>query len=188
MGKHKRRRESEDSVEGATEPLGKLINQHQANLAAALVVGGIVGLFGIGALIYALTQSPVSTTFLIIGTAALLLAILVPAKNAASFGHRLELRKRGVRFVEPGKVSEFYWDEVATIEVKRTDQTNLGMVTVRKRSSNAVRPSGPLTTTEWDVTIHATDGRSMHLRPAFMRTVRDPKGLISQLKLRAGLP
>lgn len=194
MGKRKRQRDSheDDRDEGngdsADDPLGSLIQQHQVNLVGVLLVAGIVGLVGIGFLIYALTRDPISPTFLLVGTAALLFALVFVGMNVFNIGRRLELRKRGVRFVESGIVTEFFWDEIASVEVNRTDRTNYGLVTRRRRSGDAVSPSGPLTNTEWDVTIHAHDGRTMRLRPMFMRTLRDPKKLIGQLKLRAGLP
>jgi hypothetical protein len=108
--------------------------------------------------------------------------------NVLNVGRCLELRKLGVRFVESGLLTEFFWDEIVDIEVNRTDDTYLGLATVRKRSANTSTPSGPLTSTEWDVTIHAQDGRAIRLRRIFLRTVPDPKKLISQLRLRAGLP
>ncbi|MBI3411282.1 MAG: hypothetical protein HY040_23355 [Planctomycetes bacterium] len=61
-------------------------------------------------------------------------------------------------------------------------------MTKRRRSADAVSPSGLLTNTEWDITIHGHAGRTMRLRPMFLRTVSYPKRLIRQLKLGAGLP
>jgi hypothetical protein len=107
--------------------------------------------------------------------------------NVFNVGRCLELRKLGVRFVESGIVTELLWHEIVDIAVNRTDDTYLGVVTVRKRSSDASSPSGLLTKSEWDVTIQGQDGRTIHLRPMFLRMVPDPKKLISQLRLRAGL-
>jgi hypothetical protein len=196
MGKRRRNRspheddrdESSTPIDSADDPLGKLLQQHQVSLAGVLIMSGLIGLVGIGVLTYALTRQPYSLTFLLVGTLTLLLAVAVLGMNAFNIGRRLEVRKRGLRLVEFGAVTEFFWDEIADVEVNRTDNTYLGVATVRKRSADASSPSGPLTNTEWDVTIHGHDGRTMHLRPMFLRTVADPKKLISQLRLRAGLP
>jgi hypothetical protein len=196
MGKRQRQRDpNEDSrdekntpSDSADEPLGKLLQQYQVTLAGVLVIAGALALVGAGALTYALIREPTSLVFLLVGAAALLLAFVLLGMNAFNIGRRLELRKRGVRFVEHGAVTELFWDEIAAVEVNRTDDTNLGIATVRRRSADASRPSGLLTRTEWDVTIRGNDGRTIHLRPMFLRTVSDPKRLISQLKLRAGIP
>lgn len=170
------------------DPLGRLIQQHQVSLAGVLIVSGIMGSIGIAALCFALTREPYSLVFLLVGTGALLLAMTVLVMNIFNVGRRLELRKKGVRFSELGIVREFFWDDIAQVEVNRTDDTYVGIGTMRTRSGNASRPSGPLTKTEWHVVLHAHDGRTIHLRPMFMRTVRDPKKLVSQLRMRAGLP
>jgi hypothetical protein len=107
--------------------------------------------------------------------------------NVFNVGRRLELRRRGIRFVEAGVETELFWDEIVDIEVNRTDDTDMGLVSVETRSSNAVAPSGPLTKTEWQVTIHAADGRSIQLNRMFMRMVPDPKELISNLRMRSGV-
>src|SRR5689334_18603594 len=147
----KRRHDRGPDSDSADDPLGKLLQQHQVSLAGVLVLSGLIGLVGLGLLAYALTRQPYSLTFLLVGTAVLLLAVTFLGINAFSVGRRLELRKRGVRLVEFGVPTEFLWDEIADIEVNRTDDTNLGVASVRRRSSDAVSPSGLLTNTEWDV-------------------------------------
>jgi hypothetical protein len=180
--------EASKSSGSADDPLGKLLQQYQVSLAGVLLISGVIALTGIGVLAYALTRQPYSLTFLLVGAAALVLAVAWLGMNAFNIGRRLELRKRGVRFTELGVVTELFWDEIARVEVNRTDDTNLGVATVRRRSRDASSPSGLLTNTEWHVTLHGHDGRTIHLRPMFLRTVPDPKKLISQLRLRAGLP
>jgi hypothetical protein len=200
MPKRQRRRDSDEDDPGERskpddskgEPLGKLLQQYQVSLAGVLIISGVLVLIGAGALTYGLIGEPTSQwtslVLLLIGTAVLLLAFVLLAMNAFNIGRRLELRKRGVRFVELGKVTELFWDEITAIEVNRADDTYLGVATVRRHSADASRPSGLLTKTEWHVTIRGQDGRTIQLRPMFLRTVADPKRLISQLKLRAGLP
>jgi hypothetical protein len=175
------------SDDGADDPLGKLYEQHRVTLAGVLVVAGFVACVGIGVLIYGLSGQPYSLYALLIGTGVLLCAVALVGVNAFNVGRHLELRKRGIRYTESGVITELLWKEIVDIDVKRTDDTNLGAVNVRKRSKNALAPSGPLTKTEWDVSIRADDGRTIRLPPMFLRTVRDPKKLISQLRLRAGI-
>jgi hypothetical protein len=178
-----------DRLESAGDPLGKLLQLHRVSLAGVLIVSGTLAVIGLAVLAAsALTRQPYSLIFLLAGAFVLLMAAALLGLNVFNVGRRLELRKRGVRFVESGIVAELFWDQIADIEVKRTDDTYLGAVSVRKRSADAVTPSGPLTKTEWHVTIHSHDGRSIRLSPIFMRTIADPRKLISQLRLRAGLP
>jgi hypothetical protein len=195
MGKRRRNAGSyqDDSDESSKpgdspdDPLGKLLQQYRVNLAGVLVISGVILLLGLGILAYALTRQPYSLTFLLVGTVTLLLALALLGINAFNVGRRLELRKWGVRFVQSGITTEIFWDEIADIVVSRTDDTNFGVATVRRRSADASSPSGLLTKTEWDITIVGQDGRKIRLPPMFLRTVPDPKRLISQLRLRAGL-
>lgn len=192
MAKKQRDAEGDDADAGKTgagvDPLGKLLQRYHVSLAGVLIVSGVVAVIGLGVLAYALLRDPMSLVALLIGTGILLLAVVFLGMNVFNVGQRFEMRKRGVRFVESGIVTELFWDEIADVEVNRTDDTYLGVASVRKRSNNAVGPSGPLTSTEWDVTLRSRDGRKIRLRPAFLRTVPDVKKLISQLRLRAGLP
>jgi hypothetical protein len=169
------------------DPLGKLIERYQVNLASVLAVAGAIGLVGLGAIAFALSRQPRSSTFLLAGGLALFMAFALAGINLFHAGRRLELRKHGVRFVESGIEVEFGWDEIADVEVSRLDNTNLGVVSIWKRSSDASSPSGLLTNTEFTVIIHSHDGRRIRLSPMFLRYVSNPKRLITQLRLRAGL-
>ena len=111
-----------------------------------------------------LTREPYSLAWLLAGAFVLLMVVALLGTNVFNVGRRLELREHGVRFVEAGVETALAWDEIADVEVNRTDDTYLGVASVRRRSSNASRPSGPLTKTEWDVTIHAHDGRTITRR------------------------
>jgi len=169
------------------DPLGKLIKQYRVSLAGVLIVSGVLGAAGGGCLVYALSRNPYSATFLAIGAALLLLGVVVLVMNIFNVGRRLEVRKRGIRFTEAGIETALLWDEIVDVEVNRTDTTSLGVASVRKRSSDTASPSGLLTNTEWDVTIHGRDGQMIHLSPIFLRTVPDAKKLIAQIRMRAGL-
>jgi hypothetical protein len=189
MAKKRRdKTEQNDHLESADDRLGKMILVHCVNLAGALIGSGTLALIGLGVLGYALVRQSFSLMFLLAGVFVLILAAMLLGINVFNVGRRLELRKRGVRFVESGIVTEFFWAEIVDIEVKRSDNTNMGLVRVHKRSSDAVSPSGPFTKTEWHVTLHADDGRTIRLTPTFMRIIPDPKKLISQLRLRSGVP
>lgn len=196
MRKNRRRRNADEDdcnqtselTETSADPLGKIIKQYHVSLAGILVVAGVIAAVGLGLVIYSLTRRTDSVIFLSAGTVVLLFSVVVLLLNVFNVGRRLELRKRGIRFVESGITIEFFWDEITDVAVTRTDNTNIGIGTINRRSSDVARFSGPFTKTEWDITIHGPDGRTIHLGPIFLRTVPDPKILISQLRLRAGTP
>jgi hypothetical protein len=186
--KHRSAADGEADSGGQPDPLGELVKKYHVTLASVLVVSGAVAVVGLGVLAYALIRDPWSPGFALVGIVVLLCAGVLLVMNVFNVGRRLELRKRGLRFVEAGVETELFWDEIVDVEVNRTDDTNLGLATVQKRSSDAVRPSGLLTKTEWQVTIHTRDGRSVRLSRMFLRMVPDPKELISNLRMRSGVP
>ena len=124
---------------------------------------------------------------MIIGGFIGLLAFALLAINLFNVGRSLELRKRGIRFQERGEIREMLWSEIAHVEVDRLDATNVGVATKYSRSNDAAASSGPLTKTEFNVTIHSDSGETIFLSSIFFRMVNDPKKLISNLKLRSGL-
>jgi hypothetical protein len=169
------------------DPLGKTINCYAVSLAGALIVSGIGGVVGLGLTGYGLAQDPMSVLFLAIGALFAVLALLWLGVNLLNLGRRLEVRKNGIRFVEAGDQTELLWEDIADIQVNRTDNTYMGVVSVQTKSSNYVPPSGPLTKTDWDVTIRARDGRTIRLRPTFLKLVPDVRKLITHMRMRAGL-
>jgi hypothetical protein len=177
----------DDRGDPADDPLGKLWQEHRVSLAGLLLVSGVMACIGLGLVGYALSRQPISLIFLGAGAAVLLFAVVVVGVNLFNVGRHLEIRKHGVRYTQSGIVTEILWEDIVDVDVSRTDDTYLGVASVRKRSKNAAAVSGPLTKTEWDVTIRGRDGRSIHLPVMFLRTVPDPRKLISQLRLRAGL-
>jgi hypothetical protein len=177
----------EEAARALADPLGKLVKQYRVSLGGVLIVSGMLGAVGVGCLGYALTRNPYSVTFLAIGAALLLLGVVVLVMNIFNVGRSLDVRKRGIRFTEAGVETALLWDEIVDVEVNRTDDTYLGVASVRRRSSDTSSPSGLLTKTEWDVTIRGRDGQTIQLSPIFLRTVPDPKKLIAQIRMRAGL-
>jgi hypothetical protein len=178
-----------DQREDSADPLGGLMKTYTMSLVGLLVVSGAVALVGLGLVGcgLVLAQQLTSVILLLIGTCALLAAVALLGVNVFNVGRRLEMRKKGLRYVEAGIVTEIRWEDVVDIQVNRTDDTNLGVATVRKRGGHYAAPSGPLTRTEWDVTIRARDGRSMHLGPRFLKLVPDVGKLISQMRIRSGV-
>ena len=180
-------RVDEQAGEAAGDPLGKLLEQHEVTLAGVLVASGVVTLAGAALLVYGATGGPYATAALAVGGLVALMGLVLFGMNIFNIGRRLELRKRGIRWVQAGTATEFRWDEIADVEVTRLDDTYIGVANVRTKSSDAVRPSGPLTKTEFDVTIRSQDGRQIHLSRMFLRSISDPRKLISSLRLRAGV-
>jgi hypothetical protein len=115
------------------------------------------------------------------------LALALVLVNVFNVGRSLELHKKGLRFVEGGSAIDLLWEDIADVQVHRSDATNLGLVTVHRRGAHYAGPGGPLTRTDWDVVIHARDGRTVHLDARFLKMVPDVRKLISQLRLRAGI-
>jgi hypothetical protein len=181
----KRRRTHEGGAD--YDALGELISRHAVSLGSVLIVAAVGALVGAGLLVFALTREKISVLFLVIGAGVILLAGALLVTSVFNIGRRLELRKKGIRFVDPYYDVEFFWEEIADIKVNRLDQTDYGVATVWKRGGHYMTPSGPLTQTEMDVTIQAHDGRAIHLNSSFLKIVSDPRKLISQIRLRAGL-
>ncbi len=172
---------------GAGDPLGPVIEQHGITWAALIVVTIVLGATGGAILGYGATRVPRSTLWLTVGGIVLGLGVLMFVLNVRNTGRRLELRKRGIRFVDAGDVTELNWSEIVEVDVHRLDKTSVGPVHKFRESDDAVSPSSLLTKTEWEVTLRTNDGRSIHLPPAFFRIVPDARKLISAIKLRAGV-
>jgi hypothetical protein len=186
----KRRRAADGETDSGDrpDPLGEVVEQYHVTWASVLLVSGAIAVVGLGCSIYAVTREPWSKGFLLVGGAVVLCAVALLIINSFSVGRRLELRRRGLRLVERGVETEVLWGDIVDIEVGRTDATYMGPVSVERRSSDPITPSGPLTKTEWQVTIHTSDGRSLRLSKMFLRMVPDPKKLISHLRMRSGMP
>lgn len=180
---------TDDQIHSAAppDPLGDVIKKYEVTWAAVLVVSGSVAMLGFGSVAYGLLGEIWSLGFLLVGGVVILCAVALAVMNVFNVGRRLELRKWGIRYADSGVETELLWSEIVDIEVDRTDDTDMGLVSVEKRSSDGISPSGPLTKTEWVVTIHAGDGRSIQLGRMFMRMVPDPKELISNLRMRSGV-
>jgi hypothetical protein len=184
--KHRRANDAAGSGD-RHDPPGEVIERYHVTWASVLLVSGSIAVIGLGCIIYAVTGEPWSKAFLVVGGAVVLCAVVLLVINSFSVGRRLELRRRGIRFADRGVETEVLWGDIVNVEVSRTDDTYMGAVSVERRSSDPITPSGPLTKTEWQVTIHTVDGRSVRLSKMFLRMVPDPQKLISHLRMRSGV-
>jgi hypothetical protein len=174
-------------VESGDDPLGKIIQLYQIHLGVLLVVFGVISLIGLGVMSLAWVWTAHKLPFLFGGGLVILTAVGAFGMSVANVGRSLELRKYGLRYTEGGTSTEFLWDEIIDVEVDRIDETYLGVASVRRRSQDGYGLSGPLTKTEMRITLHSQDGRSIDLSPTFLKTVRDTRNLLSQLRLRSGI-
>ena len=184
----KRRKRETDAPASDKDPLGKLIKHYEATMARLVGEAIMIALFGIGVLAFTIAMGALHKGLLLAGVAILIAAVLRLFVGRSNVGRRLELRKRGLRFIELGVPLEVRWDEIVDVDVARTDSTDYGLVGVHKTSADGITPSGPLTSTEFGLTIRTHDDRRIHLPPEFMKVVDKPTELISNLRLRAGMP
>jgi hypothetical protein len=98
----------------------------------------------------------------------------------------LEVRRHGLRLVEGQEVTELAWDELANVEVNRTEVTSLGVATVRRRRSDLKKPSLLSARTEWEVVLHTRDGRAIRLTRTFLQYVPDVRSMVILLRKYAG--
>jgi hypothetical protein len=191
MAKKRRKPIAEDGWDdgpgSVADSLGKLMSAYHVNVAGVLILSAAGALVGLGLLGYGVTRQPTSLTWVGIGTLLLLGVVVMAGTSAFNIGRRFEVRKRGIRFIEAGVETVMLWENIADIEIDRRVRTKMGPVTVFQRGSHYATPSGPLTHTEWGVTIHARDGQTIYLRPMFLKLVPDVRKLISQLRMRAGI-
>jgi hypothetical protein len=169
------------------DPLGKLQNRYEIRLGQILGFCGGIAVLGLMAAIYGLLQAPRSLLFLAMGGVVLLAAVALLAVNLPNLGRRLDIRRRGIRYTEAGKSVAMFWDEITLVDVDRSDDTYLGLVSVHETSSDTIRPAGPLTKTEFNVLICTSDGRAIRLRKRFLQMVPKRQDLIREIQVRAGL-
>lgn len=180
-------RENDEPRRRRRDPLGKLQNLYEIGLGQILGFCGGIAVLGLIALIYGLLQDPWSLLFVAVGGVILLAAAALLATNLPNLGRRLEIRRRGIRYTEAGDSVEMFWVEITVVDVDRTDDTYLGLVNVHETSDDTVRPSGPLTKTEFNVLICTADGRSISLRKRFLQMVPKRQDLVREIQVRAGL-
>src|SRR5947207_907214 len=116
MAKKRRKRSADAELDDVEyDPLGALIHRYQVSLAGVLIVAGVVALVGLGLIAFALMRERVWLLLLLIGAGIVLLAVGLVAANLFNLGRRLELRKKGIRFVDPLYELEFFWEEISDV-------------------------------------------------------------------------
>lgn len=186
MGASKRNRTTDvTKPRKQRDPLGKLQQTYEVTLAGVVVVAGGIAVLGCGALGWGLWQA--SLGWEIFGAAVIFIGFILAALSITNIGRKLEVRRHGVRFTERGTLVEMTWDDIAAVETDRRDDTYLGVANVSTRGNDYRKPTGPLTKTEFHVTIRAHDGREIHLKPLFLKMVPSPQNLITELRMRAGV-
>jgi hypothetical protein len=171
----------------STDPVGKLLREYRPNQAAAFGLAILVILVGVGLITYGFFHRPFPVKLTLIGGFLVLCGPALLAISAFNFGRSLQLRQHGVRLIDRGFTTEFAWDEIADVEVKRADVTSLGIATLVTRRSD-LRGSGLLTArTEWEIIIHGHDGRMIHLSRSFLQYLPDVRSLVIRLRSMAGL-
>ena len=169
------------------DALGKLIKVYRPSASAMLGVALAALLGGIGVLVYCQFQRPYPFKLMLLGIFFLAMTPVVLVINAFNFARCFQVRQHGVRFVDRNINTELYWDEIADVEVKRTEVAGLGVVTVWTKRSD-LGASGLLTSrSEWEVLIHAHDGRTLRLSPNFLQHVPEVRSLVILVRKKAGL-
>ncbi len=184
MAKNRRRRKRSETRD---EPLGKLIKEYRPS--PATIIGLSLGalLAGIGVAVYGLLRQSHPWPFVLLGGVFVLMAPVLLVINFFNFGRALQVRQWGVRVIHKGSADEMAWDEIADIDVRRTDVANLGIATVWSRRSDVKSPGLLAARTEWEIWIRGQDGRTIHLSRAFLEHLPDVRGLVILLRKNAGL-
>src|SRR6476619_7533254 len=99
MSKKRRNKDDEKITDADRDPLGKLMQRYYVSLLGILLVSGVVALVGIVLVIVSQFRDQYSLVFLLVGTGVLLLSLVLLGMNVFNVGRRLELRKRGIRYV-----------------------------------------------------------------------------------------
>jgi hypothetical protein len=165
------------------DPLGKLQDQFFVSILGLILVGGVLllGGGGVAAAGWFLLAPPYSYILLAVGGFLLLMVVGLIVTQLPAAGKKLEVRAHGLRFTANGRTQELRWDEIERVDVSRTDDTNYGLVSVEKRSKDTASGSGLLTDTEWDVTVHGTDGESIYLGPAVWKMMPNARKVINEI-------
>jgi hypothetical protein len=185
MAKKRRKADGARAVKTA-DPLGGLIRCYQVNMSGLLLGAGVMALVGLSLVALALVWKAMSLILLGGGALILVTAAVVVGANMSNTGRRLELRKKGVRFVDSGEETDLFWEDVLQVQVDRTDETDMGWLTRETRGAHYMKLTGPMTQTTWEVTIIAR-GDAIYLDSRFLKLVPDVSKLISDLRMRAGV-
>jgi hypothetical protein len=141
---------------------------------------------GGGVLLYCQFHRPYPFKIMLAGVALLVAGPVMVAVSLFNSRRSLEVRRHGLRLVEGQQVTELAWDELADVEVKRTEVTSLGVATVWSQRSDLQKPGLFSARTEWEVVLHARDGRAIRLTRTFLQYVPDVRSMVILLRKYAG--
>jgi hypothetical protein len=172
---------------GHRDPLGKVIKVYRPNTAAGVMTAILICAAGGGVLLYCQFHRPYPYKIMLAGAVLLVAGPVMAAVSLFNSRRSLEIRRHGVRLVEGQNASDLAWDELAEVEVNRTDVTGLGVATVRTRRSDLQQPGLLTARTEWEVLLHTHDGRTIRLGRTFLQYVPDVRSMVILLRKFAGL-
>src|SRR6516164_6389934 len=172
---------------GHRDPLGKVIKVYRPNTAAGVMTAILMCVAGGGVLLYCQFHRPYPYKVMLAGVVLLVAGPVMAAVSLFNSRRSLEIRRHGVRLVEGQNASDLAWDELAEVEVNRTDVTGLGVATVRTRRSDLQQPGLLTARTEWEVLLHTHDGRTIRLGRTFLQYVPDVRSMVILLRKFAGL-
>ncbi|MEZ6046652.1 MAG: hypothetical protein R3C11_13975 [Planctomycetaceae bacterium] len=180
----KKQSQTTSETEASRDPLGKLLKLYGTNLATAvfiLLIMLIPAAIAFGVMFF--TEGQVARISMFVGAAFCLIGFVLFCLQLLNVNKRLELRRHGIRYVNGSIQTEFFWNEIVDIEVKRVDSTNLGVVSVHTHSNDARKPTNIMSRTDWDITIVSQSGRKIHLGDTFTNIIHKPQELIAELRL-----
>ena len=172
---------------GHRDPLGKVIKVYRPNTAVGVMMAIFLCVAGGGVLLYCQFHRPYPYKIMLAGVVLLVAGPVMAGVSLFNSRRSLEIRRHGLRLVEGQNATDLAWDEVAEVEVNRTDVTGVGVATVWTRRSDLQRPGLLTSRTEWEVILHTHDGRTIRLGRTFLQYVPDVRSMVIQLRKFAGL-
>jgi hypothetical protein len=168
------------------DSLGKVIKLYRPNTAASVMVAILMCVAGGGVLLYCQFHHPYPFKIMLAGVALLVAGPVMAAVSLFNSRRSLEVRRHGLRLVEGQQVTELAWDELADVEVNRTEVTSLGVATIWTRRSDLQKPGLLTARTEWEVLLHTRDGRTIRLSRTFLQYMPDVGSMVILLRKFAG--
>jgi hypothetical protein len=164
------------------DPLGKLIKSYRPNAAVGVMVAILMALAGTGVLLYCQFHRPYPFKIMLAGAVLLVACPVMVVVSLFNCRRSLEVRRHGIRLLDGLNVTELAWDEIAEVEVNRTDVTSLGVATIWSRHSDLRKPGLLTARTEWEVLLHTRDGRTIRLSRTFLQYVPDVGSMVTLLR------
>jgi hypothetical protein len=149
--------------------LGKLLDQFSAAGKRAMLLTVAIGaaVVGAGVAVFALVGTGPDVRPWVLGVGGALLLIAVACVLRLRFGGSsavLEIHKKGVLYKTRTAQQFLFWEEMATIDIRREVQADGSMM----------------------YEVYLLGSETIHLTPAFLASLDDPLGLIKALKRHSG--